>query len=273
MFPLVPSLLSLLALLFLRLLWVLPGRVWGAPPPGGHPFGGARQRTSASNGGKKTSAPSSTRRTASPPPSSSASSSSSSASSSPNTASPSSLPRPIRATVVLGSGGHTAEMMSILRAVDLRRYRVDFVLAATDTTSEPRLRADPGTFGGEAWPVDQGRLHRIPRSREVGQSWLSTLWTTAFSILACARLVWSLRADVVVCNGPGTCVPVCAVAFVLKFLGLRPQTKVIFVESFCRVKTLSFTGKLLYPLADRFVVQWPRLVQVYPRTEYIGKIY
>ena len=164
-------------------------------------------------------------------------------------------------------------MMSILRAVDLRRYRVDFVLAATDTTSEPRLRADPGTFGGEAWPVDQGRLHRIPRSREVGQSWLSTLWTTALSILACARLIWSLRADVVVCNGPGTCVPVCAVAFVLKFLGLRPQTKVIFVESFCRVKTLSFTGKLLYPLADRFVVQWPRLVQAYPRTEYIGKIY
>lgn len=39
-------------------------------------------------------------------------------------------------------------------------------------------------------------------------------------------------------------------------LGLR-YTKIVYVESFARVKSLSLTGKLLRPLVDTFVVQWP----------------
>ena len=44
----------------------------------------------------------------------------------------------------------------------------------------------------------------------------------------------------------------------------------MFVESFARVQALSLTGKLLYPLADRFVVQWPQLVQKHSAAEYLG---
>lgn len=56
----------------------------------------------------------------------------------------------------------------------------------------------------------------------------------------------------------GTCLPICVSAFVLRFLGYAP-TRIIFVESFCRVKSLSMTGRLLYYFADRFIVQWPGL--------------
>ena len=52
-------------------------------------------------------------------------------------------------------------------------------------------------------------------------------------------------------------------------LGLA-DTRIVFCESFCRVKHLSLTGKLLYPIADRFVVQWPELTQGHRRAEYIG---
>jgi hypothetical protein len=34
----------------------------------------------------------------------------------------------------------------------------------------------------------------------------------------------------------------------------------VFIESFCRVQSLSLSGLLLYPLVDEFVVQWPQLV-------------
>lgn len=44
-------------------------------------------------------------------------------------------------------------------------------------------------------------------------------------------------------------------AVAAEFLRLRT----IFVESWARVRTLSFTGKLLLPFADRFLVQWPML--------------
>ena len=45
-------------------------------------------------------------------------------------------------------------------------------------------------------------------------------------------------------------------------------------QSFCRVKSLSLTGRLLYHsrMADRFVVHWPELCGRYPRAEHVGTI-
>ena len=48
--------------------------------------------------------------------------------------------------------------------------------------------------------------------------------------------------------------------------------KVIYVESICRVETLSLSAKLLYYLADHLLVQWPSLQAKYPRTQYIGRL-
>jgi len=47
---------------------------------------------------------------------------------------------------------------------------------------------------------------------------------------------------------------------------------VVFVESVCRVKTLSMTGLLLYLIADVFIVQWPQLALKYRLTTYIGRL-
>jgi len=45
--------------------------------------------------------------------------------------------------------------------------------------------------------------------------------------------------------------------------------KIIFIESFARVQTLSLSGKILYYFADRFLVQWPELRTKYPMSEYL----
>jgi beta-1,4-N-acetylglucosaminyltransferase len=49
----------------------------------------------------------------------------------------------------------------------------------------------------------------------------------------------------------------------VQFFGLS-HSKVIYVESFARVKSLSLSAKLLKPFVDTFVVQWP---QAGPETE------
>jgi beta-1,4-N-acetylglucosaminyltransferase len=67
----------------------------------------------------------------------------------------------------------------------------------------------------------------------------------------------------------GTCVPIVYVAFLYKLLGIL-DADIVFVESFCRVQKLSLTGKLLYPIADKFIVQWPQLLRQYGRAEYLG---
>lgn len=71
----------------------------------------------------------------------------------------------------------------------------------------------------------------------------------------------------------GTCIPVCVAAFTLRFLGLGSScSRTVFCESFCRVKSLSLSGRIMYLLADRFVVHWPELLLKYPRAEYVGQL-
>lgn len=114
---------------------------------------------------------------------------------------------------------------------------------------------------------------RIPRSREVAQSWTTTLGTTALALLASVRAVVRFAPDLVLCNGPGTCVPVCAAAYVPRLLGIK-HVHIVYVESFCRVRTLSLTGRLLRPFADRFIVAWPSLRDRYPaHAEYLGRLF
>jgi beta-1,4-N-acetylglucosaminyltransferase len=188
---------------------------------------------------------------------------------------------------VLGSGGHTSEMMLLLTAqrtaagVDddddndrsgTSKF-IHYVLAETDTTSrlyvEHRERRWRGNNDDAACA-----FHTIPRSREVAQSYATSVLTTLVAIVACLRLVWRLRPRALLTNGPGTCVPVVAAAWLLSRLCLIPPVAIVFVESVCRVQTLSLTGRLVYPLADKFIVQWPtpELTRRYPRATYIGRL-
>jgi beta-1,4-N-acetylglucosaminyltransferase len=78
---------------------------------------------------------------------------------------------------------------------------------------------------------------------------------------------------VVLCNGPGTCIPLCLLAYLLSLFSLL-HCPVIFIESVCRVRGLSLSGLILYHsrVADAVVVQWPELTGKYPRAIYLGRI-
>ncbi|XP_049735690.1 UDP-N-acetylglucosamine transferase subunit ALG14 homolog isoform X3 [Loxodonta africana] len=78
-------------------------------------------------------------------------------------------------------------------------------------------------------------------------------------------------STMVLCNGPGTCVPICLSALLLGILGIK-KVIIVYVESVCRVETLSLSGKILYYLSDYFIVQWPTLKEKYPKSVYLGRI-
>jgi beta-1,4-N-acetylglucosaminyltransferase len=84
-------------------------------------------------------------------------------------------------------------------------------------------------------------------------------------------VVFRVKPDVLLVNGPGSCVPLCLAATLYNIIGIT-NTRIIFIESFTRVQKLSLTGRLLYPLAHRVVVQWPQLALKHPRAEYLGPI-
>ena len=93
------------------------------------------------------------------------------------------------------------------------------------------------------------------RAREVKQSYITSVFTTLAGLAHACFIVGRLQPDMVVTNGPGTAVPLCYASFLInKVLLLNPSAKQIYVESFCRVKTISLAGKLLKPIVDKFVV-------------------
>lgn len=176
--------------------------------------------------------------------------------------------QPARTLIVLGSGGHTAEMCAILKHLAREKYSPRFfVVSDTDTTSLSKVLEIPATSKVESY------IYKIKRSRHVGQNYFTSIFTTIQSIYASIPMVYRIQPDLILSNGPGTCVPICLIAFVLKIFGLLDaQSKIVFVESFCRVQTISLTGKILIWFIDCFVVQWPQLIQFSPKVKYFGQL-
>ncbi|XP_076945203.1 uncharacterized protein LOC143616174 [Bidens hawaiensis] len=178
----------------------------------------------------------------------------------------------LRTLVVLGSGGHTAEMINLLSVTQkdwfAPRY---YIAAATDNMSLQKARVFEGILDDKG--TDSTQFMQIYRSREVGQSYITSVGTTLLALGHALWLMVKIRPHVILCNGPGTCIPICAIAFIFKVLGIR-WSYIFYVESIARVKRLSLSGLLLYKLhmADQLFVQWPQLQKQYPRASYVGRL-
>ncbi|KAM4641536.1 UDP-N-acetylglucosamine transferase subunit ALG14 [Discoglossus pictus] len=172
--------------------------------------------------------------------------------------------------VVAGSGGHTTEILRLLSSLARSYSPTYYIVADTDKMSEEKIHSFENT---KATAISKPSyfIHRIPRSREVSQSWSSSFLTTLYSIFYSLPLTARLQPDLVLCNGPGTCVPVCLCALLLGILGIK-KIIIVYVESICRVENLSMSGRILYYLSDYFIVQWPNLKCKYPKSIYLGRI-
>lgn len=75
-----------------------------------------------------------------------------------------------------------------------------------------------------------------------------------------------IRPKVIVTTGTHTAVPIC-------YIGKLFRSKIIFIETFANSQTKTLSGKLVYPIADTFIVQWEEMLKLYPKAIYGGWIY
>lgn len=161
----------------------------------------------------------------------------------------------MRILVVLGEGGHTRQMLQLLDQLGAQ-YDYHYLMAAEDLLSEKQIRL-PG-------PVY--RIQR-PRSKVEGHtdSWPVSTWHTVRSAAQLWPLLRQIRPQAILANGPSVAVPVA-------FLGKLAGARVIWLETASRVYSLSTSARLVYPIADLFIVQWPQLRQRYPKAVYAGRL-
>ena len=87
-----------------------------------------------------------------------------------------------------------------------------------------------------------------------------------FNCLRSLYLFLKEKPDVIVSTGSHTAVPMCYIAHLF-------GKKVIYIETFANIYTKSMAGKLVYPIADYFVVQWESMLELYPNAVYGGWIF
>ncbi len=167
--------------------------------------------------------------------------------------------------VILGSGGHTGEMILMLKKLDFDKFdKVIFVHSNNDINSAKKLK--------ESFKITSNTIIKsIYRSRNVGQSYKSSIITTFVAFFHSVILILQNRPNMIVTNGPGVSLPICYVGFILAKLNVLVEFKILFIESFCRTQNLSLSGKLIKPISDKFIVLWKSLSEN-GKGEYIGKI-
>lgn len=175
--------------------------------------------------------------------------------------------------VLFGSGGHSTEMLMLLRNSRLTEklksdqiHRLTCVLSEDDHLIEDKIKQEFANCEG-AHKLETVRLRR---ARKVGQSYISSVWTTITGFFSSMSLILSHRPHLCLTNGPAISVIVSVAIRCLQLITYKSE--IIYVESFCRTNSLSLSGKIIYHLrlANQFLVQWPTLASKYPASIYKG---
>ena len=170
--------------------------------------------------------------------------------------------------IILGSGGHTGEILLMIQKLDFNKFSsCYFVSSHNDKNSENKAK--------ESIPIDKYKntkfiFLKIYRSRNVGQSFISSIPTTLYALFQSFFILIKYRPNMVVTNGPGVAFPILFIGYILRILMILCEFKIMFIESYCRTKSISLCGKIVEPLCDRFIVLWKNLKS--KKREYLGKI-
>ncbi len=79
-------------------------------------------------------------------------------------------------------------------------------------------------------------------------------------------LYFKIHPKVIISTGTHTAGPMCV-------LGKIFGSKIIYIETIANINKKTATGRLIYPIADLFIVQWEEMLKLYPKAVYGGLIY
>lgn len=148
----------------------------------------------------------------------------------------------MKIALVSTQGGHLTEMLELLNA---------FTNHSIFIITHHSIRDDEVQNIAETYFVDNmaEKPHQFPDI-----------------LLKAIKIIRSQNPDVILSMGADIAIPYFVIGKLLR-------KKTIFIESYCRTKTLSRTGRIVYWFADEFWVQWPQLLEKCgPKAHYRGSI-
>jgi UDP-N-acetylglucosamine:LPS N-acetylglucosamine transferase len=106
--------------------------------------------------------------------------------------------------------------------------------------------------------VKQERFHFVTDPRR-------NLYRFLVNIFQSLKVFLKERPDVIISTGAGVAIAMCWWA---RIFGRR----VIFIEDWCVVEKPSLSGRMVYPIASLFIIQWEQLQKYYPKARFKGAL-
>lgn len=158
-----------------------------------------------------------------------------------------------RLLLVTDRGGHLHDALRLMAQMELP---ADY-LVTTHGPDVDYLKTNP--------VLSTTEIHTIPQSFVWwGKRRLFSPFRFAVLFVRSLYLVLKLRPDIIVSTGATNVVYMC-------LLGKLFGATLVHIENLAQVKNASLTGKILYPFADHFFVQWEDLLKAYgPKARYEG---
>lgn len=98
----------------------------------------------------------------------------------------------LQTAAVLGSGGHTSELLNIVERLPSKFIPFAYFVSDNDKFSEEKLRKMETDMG-----IFNANVYRVPRPRNVGQSYFSSILTTLRSTFSVFSVIYHCRPDLV----------------------------------------------------------------------------
>lgn len=153
--------------------------------------------------------------------------------------------------IICSSGGHLTEALSIIDAFEGH----NLFLIVHDL---PTLKG-----------IQINEVKRIYQLRVIlgYTSFIAVFLTALANVFQVIRIFWIEKPSILFSTGAEIAIP----AFYVGKIFYR--TRLIYLETLTRVKVLSLTGKVLYPIVNLFLVQWPELLKkAGPKAVYGGRL-
>ncbi len=74
------------------------------------------------------------------------------------------------------------------------------------------------------------------------------------------------RPDLIISSGAAVAVP-------FFYVGKLTGAKLIYIEVYDRVNRATLSGRMTYPVVDKFIVQWEEMKRIYPHAVNLGSIF
>lgn len=148
--------------------------------------------------------------------------------------------------LVSSCGGHFMELMQLLPIMQGKQF---YIVTEKNTASTET--------------VEKYRHHYLVQQEREGIGFIIKF---GWNILLSFFYFLIEQPTTVITTGAGASYPTCLFARIFK-------RRIIYIESFAKLDSESVTGKMIYPFADYFFVQWPEMKKVYPKGIYNGTVY